>query len=189
MNSLINKFKEYGHIPEEIACELQKKIKIETKQKGDFFLKQGQIVSSLFILETGLVRSFYIKEDREIVSWFGFENIILGSVLPLFYDLPSFENIQFLEASTYHYISTKDLNEIYKNSQEMNTIGRKMAEEYCKILEDRVMSLQTETAIQRYHSLLKNQPDTTQRISLGHIASYLGITQETLSRIRKNIIF
>lgn len=71
----------------------------------------------------------------------------------------------------------------------MNTIGRKMAEEYCKILEDRVMSLQTETAVQRYHSLLKYQSDATQRISLGHIASYLGITQETLSRIRKNIFF
>ncbi|HEX7868847.1 MAG TPA: Crp/Fnr family transcriptional regulator, partial [Chryseobacterium sp.] len=67
----------------------------------------------------------------------------------------------------------------------MNTIGRKMAEEYCKILEDRIKSLQTETAEKRYQNLIENQPDATQRITLGHIASYLGITQETLSRIRK----
>ncbi|RYF19527.1 MAG: Crp/Fnr family transcriptional regulator, partial [Flavobacteriales bacterium] len=153
--------------------------------KGDFFLKQGQIVSSLFIIETGLVRSYYIKDDREINSWFGFENIILGSVLPLFYDQPSSENIQFLETSTYYYILSKDLNELYKRFSEMNTIGRKMAEEYCVILEQRISSLQTENAEQRYNSLLKYQPDAIQRISLGHIASYLGITQETLSRIRR----
>jgi CRP-like cAMP-binding protein len=186
MNPLINRLKKYGHIPPEIEIELTQKISSQTKQKGCFFLKKGQIISSLFVIETGLVRSYYIKDDREVNSWFGFENIILGSVLPLFYEQPSFENIQFLETSTYHYISSKDLNELYKESHEMNTIGRRMAEEYCKILEDRVMSLQTETAEQRYNSLLKYQPDATQRISLGHIASYLGITQETLSRIRKN---
>ena len=67
----------------------------------------------------------------------------------------------------------------------MNTIGTKMAEEYCKILEERSFLLQTHTEKQRYHWLLKNQPEALQRISLGHIASYLGISQETLSRIRK----
>lgn len=185
MNTLIKKLKEYGNLPLEIEQELSSYVKCHTKQKGDFFLKQGQIVSSLFVIETGLVRSYYIKDDREINSWFGFENIILGSAFPLFYDKPSYENIQFLENSTYYYITSKDLNEFYKKSQEMNTIGRKMAEEYCVILEDRISSLQTENAEQRYKLLLKFQPDATRRISLGHIASYLGITQETLSRIRK----
>lgn len=185
MSPLINKFKEYGNLAPEIETELAKYIKSQTKQKGGFFLKKGQIFSSLFIIETGLVRSYYIKDNREINSWFGFENIILGSVLPLFYDQPSYESIQFLETSTYHYITSKDLNELYKKYPEMNTIGRKMAEEYCVILEQRISSLQTENAEQRYNSLLKQQPDALQRISLGHIASYLGITQETLSRIRK----
>lgn len=185
MNPLIKKFKEYGNLSPHVEEDLSKYVKCQTKQKGDFFLKQGQIVSSLFVIETGLVRSYYIKDDREIVSWFGFENNISGSVLPLFYMLPSLENIQFLETSTYYYITSKDLNELYEKSHEMNTIGRKMAEEYCTILEDRISSLQTENAEQRYNSLLKNIPDATQRISLGHIASYLGITQETLSRIRK----
>ena len=85
MNPLIKKFKEYGNINPEIEEELSKRIKSQTKQKGDFFLKQGQIVSSLFIIEKGLVRSFFIKDDKEVNAWFGFENIILGSILPLFY--------------------------------------------------------------------------------------------------------
>lgn len=185
MNPLIKKFKEYGPVDPEIENELIKSIKSQTRPKGDFFLKKGQVVSSLFLIEEGLVRSYFVKDGREINSWFGFENIILGSVLSLFYNLPAMEHIQFLETSTVHYIGGKDLNELYKKYNDMNTIGRVMTEEYCKILEERVTSLQTETAEQRYNTLLRYQPDAVQRISLGHIASYLGITQETLSRIRK----
>lgn len=185
MNPLIKKFKEYGSLPSEIENELIKYVKTQTKQKGEFFLRQGQVVSSLFLIETGLVRAYIVKAEREINSWFGFENMILGSALPLFFDQPSFENIQFLESTTYHYISSKDLNELYKKSHEMSNIGRKMTEECCVVIAERAMSLQTENAEQRYNSMLSYQPDATQRISLGHIASYLGITQETLSRIRK----
>nr|WP_314499730.1 Crp/Fnr family transcriptional regulator [uncultured Chryseobacterium sp.] len=185
MNPLIQKLKEYGNITSEIEYELNRLIKSKTSSKGDYFLKQGQIVSSLFIIEKGLVRSYYYIDDREVNSWFGFENIILGAILPLFYDQPSSENIQFLEPSVYYYISAPDLNYLYRKYNEMNTIGRKMAEEYCKILEDRIKSLQTETAEKRYHTLIENQPDAVMRVTLEHIASYLGITQETLSRIRK----
>jgi len=67
----------------------------------------------------------------------------------------------------------------------LDIIGRKIAEELCIILEERITSLHTESAEERYQSLVTNHPHLLQRLSLGHIASYLGITQETLSRIRK----
>ncbi len=185
MNPLIKQLKKYGNLTSEIETELNEKIKSLIKQKGDFLLKEGQIVSNLFVIEKGLVRSFYNINEREINVWFGFESGILGSVMPLFFSQPSIENIQFLEDTTLYYISSNDLESFYNSSQEMNTIGRKMAEEYCKILEERSFLLQTHTAEQHYHWLLKNQPEALQRISLGHIASYLGISQETLSRIRK----
>ncbi|MCP2025174.1 CRP-like cAMP-binding protein [Flavobacterium sp. HSC-32F16] len=185
MNALIEKFKQYGPLSNEIEKELLKKIKMQTRPKGDFFLKQGQVITCLFMLETGLVRSYYTVEDREVNSWFGFENIILGSITPLFLQRPSSENIQFLEHSTIHYIESSDLEALYRKHTEMNTIGRLIAEECCKFLEERVNSLQTQSAEKRYQSLLSFQPDALQRISLGHIASYLGIKQETLSRIRK----
>jgi len=185
MNPLINKFKAYGHISSEVENALLKKISSQTKNKGDFFLKTGQVVSSLFLIEKGLVRSYFIKDGRVINSWFGFEATILGSVLPLFYNLPAKENIQFLETSTLYYITSNDLNELYKKYHQMNTIGRIMAEEYCKILEERITSLQTESAEQRYKTLIASQQDVLQRVTLGHIASFLGVTQETLSRIRK----
>lgn len=185
MNPLVRQLKKYGHLTPEIEKEIGSKIKYITKQKGDFFLKQGQIVSSLFLLEKGLVRSFFIKGEKEVNSWFGFEYEFLGSILPLFCDKPSFENIEFLEDSIIFYISSNDLNDLYSKHLTLNIIGRKLAEDYCRVLEERIVSLQTESAEQRYNSLLKKQPDAIQRISLGHIASFLCITQETLSRIRK----
>lgn len=184
MNPLIKQFLKYGSLRPEVERELNAKIHYMSKSKGDYFLKQGQVITSLFVIEKGLVRGYYTKKDREINAWFGFENMLLGSVLPLYLNQPSFENIQFLENTSIYYISINDLNELYKKYNEMNTIGRKSAEEYCIILEKRIASFQTQTAEQRYQSLLENHPEALQRISLGQIASYLGITQETLSRIR-----
>jgi len=185
MNTFIEQLKKYGNLSPELETNITPKIKFLKKQKGDFLLKEGQVVSNLFIIEKGLIRSFYNSNEREINVWFGFENVILGSVTPLFFNQPSIENIQFLEDTSLYYISSNDLNKLYKTSLEMNIIGRKMAEEYCKILEERSFSLQTQSAEQRYNDLLKHQPEVVQRISLGHIASYLGISQETLSRIRR----
>lgn len=185
MNALIKYLKKYGYLTPILESELNEKIKYSTKQKGDFFLKQGQVVSSLGVIEEGLVRSFYIKDGREINVWFGFENDIVASVMPSYFNQPSRENIQFLETTCIYYIANEDLNKLYEKYEEMNTIGRKMAEEYCNILKERAFSLQTESATQRYDSLLKKQPYALQRISLGHIASYLGVAQETVSRIRR----
>jgi len=189
MNPLIRFLKKYGHLDSEIELELNSKIKCITKQKGDFFLKQGQAVSNLGVIEKGLVRAYYIKNEIEVNSWFAFENEIIGSVMPMFFSQPSFEYIQFLEPSTVYYISINDLNELYNKNPELNLFGKKLAEYLCMLLEIRINSLQTESAEQRYKSLIENYPQTLQRVSLGHIASYLGVKQETLSRIRRKIRF
>lgn len=185
MNVLLQQLKKYGTIDADLELDLSKRIKFMTKRKGDYFLRQGQVVSNIFVIEKGLVRAFCIKDDHEVDVWFGVENMILGSIMPLFFNLPSPESIQFLEDSSIYYISRKDLNDLYQKYHTMDVIGRKLAEEYCKVLEERAISLRTESAEQRYHTFIKNETEASLRISLGHIASYLGITRETLSRIRK----
>ena len=185
MNPLIAEFKSYGNISSAIELELNSRIRISQKKKGDFFLKQGQVNSSLFVIQQGLVRAFFRQEDKEVNTWFGMENELIGSILPLYANRPSFEYIQFLEDSTIYSISADDLNEVYKLYPDLNVVGRKIAEKLCGLLEERVISLHTESAEQRYKALINKQPSIVQRISLGHIASYLGITQETLSRIRR----
>lgn len=185
MNPLIDRLKQYGELSAGAEQELDKKTNSFHKKKDDFLLKQGQVISSLFILEKGLVRAYFTKQHKEVNTWFVAENILSGSILPLYTHKPSFENIQFLEDAIVHAISTDDLQQLYKKFPELNIIGRKIAEELCVILEERITSLHTESAEERYHALINAYPDLLQRINLGHIASYLGITQETLSRIRR----
>lgn len=185
MNSLIQFLKQYGSISLEIENEINNKTQYISKHKNDFFLKKGQITSSLLIIEKGLIRAYFTKDNKEYNSWFAKEGEIIASILPLFAGHPSFENIQFLEDSTGYMIAISDLNDLYKKYPELDTIGRKIAEELCIILEQRITSLHTESAEQRYQSLIKKHPHLLQRLNLGHIASFLGISQETLSRIRK----
>jgi CRP/FNR family transcriptional regulator, anaerobic regulatory protein len=97
---------------------------------------------------------------------------------------PSFENIEILEPSVLYAISYDNLQKMYLEFPEFNLIGRLFTEKYYIELEERVMSLQFLTAKERYEKLLIQQPMLLQRVTLGQIASYLGITQETLSRIR-----
>lgn len=185
MNPLIAKFKKYGSLSLEAEEEIEKRCKNFAKKKSDHFLKAGQAVASYFVLEKGLIRVYFNRNGKEINAWFGAENEIFGSILPIYAQQPSFENIQFLEDSVVYAISVDDLNHLYLLFPELNVIGRKIAEELCIILEERITSLHTESAEERYHGLIEKYPQLLQRISLGHIASFLGITQETLSRIRK----
>ena len=185
MNALIAFLKKYGTLTVEIEKELAQRSHYISKQKNDFFLKQGQTTSSLLVLEKGLIRAFFKKEDKEYNTWFARENEIISSILPLYANRPAIENIQFLEDSEGYWIAIEDFNELYTKHPELHTIGRKIAEELCIILEERITSLHTESAQERYHTLIRQFPYVLQRIPLGHIASFLGITQETLSRIRK----
>lgn len=184
MNLLVDAFARYSSISAEAKLALYQKTIRQERKKGDFYIKQGQVSSGIFIIEKGLVRAFFHQNDKEINSWFGIENVILGSTQPLFLLQPSKENIQFLEDSIIYSISQQHLNELYRIYPEINTIGRLIVEEFCTILEQRIVSLQTLSAAERYEELIKDTPEIIRRVSLGHIASYLGVTIETLSRIR-----
>lgn len=184
MNPLIEQFKRYGKISLDAELDFHKKVIRQERNKNDFYLKEGQTSSGLFVMEKGLVRAFFIKNEKEINTWFGTENLILGSISPLFFNQPAKENIQFLEDSIVYSISRENLYDLYRKYHEIESIGRQMTEHYCLMMEERITSLQTLTAQERYEQLLQLFPELLQRVSLGHIASYLGITLETLSRIR-----
>lgn len=185
-NPIIQQFSRYGDLSNEAAKDIDRRTMHFLKKKNEHFLKEGQNLSSYFVIAKGIIRAYFRRNDKEVNAWFGEENQIFGSILPIYAGKPSFENIQFLEDSEIYAISTSDLNDLYLLHPELNLIGRKIAEEVCIILEERAVSLHTESAAERYETLIKLQPNLLNRINLGHIASYLGITQETLSRIRNN---
>ena len=184
-NPLIQQFKKYGTLSSIAETAIEQKTKIFIKKKNDHFLKQGQLLTSYFVVKKGVFRAYINRNEKEINVWFGEENQIFGAIMPMYANKPSPEYIQFLEDSEVYAIAVDDLEILYEQYPELNLIGRKIAEELCVILEDRITSLHTESATERYQSLMEQQPRLVQRINLGHIASFLRVTQETLSRIRK----
>ena len=111
-------------------------------------------------------------------------NQIVIVFLSFFKNKPGYESIEVLEDSTLYRISSKQLQELYHLHLPIANWGRKFAEQELLLTEQRFMDLQFKTATERYEDLIKHSPTILQRVQLGHIASYLGITQVSLSRIR-----
>jgi len=97
MNAFVTCLRNYGPLSMDAENDINGRIKYITKRREDFFLKQGQSTSSLLVMEKGLIRAFFYKDNKEYNAWFAKENEIVASILPLFSNKPSFENIQFLE--------------------------------------------------------------------------------------------
>lgn len=185
MNMIIRLFEQYGYLSPQCKESLEQNIQVLHKKKGDIILKKGQLSGSLYVLEKGFVRGFYEVDNKEIDVWFVFENTIMGSTYQMYKSKPSLEYIQCMEDCTMLALSNQVLMRFYREYPELNVIGRRSTEDYCLELEERAFQLQTMSAIERYHRLVKSLGENFHRIPLGNIASYLGITPETLSRIRK----
>lgn len=168
----------------ELNSALESVCRKKTIGKGEIILHEGKMSSTLLFVETGLLRGYYFLEDKEVTSWFAQE----GEFATCFYSFisgeASFETIQTLEETEVVEISKEALENIYKKFSETERIGRILTEAYYLKLDGRFLSLHFKTAKERYQHLFKTNPSLLQRAPLGYIASYLGITQETLSRIR-----
>lgn len=133
------------------------------------------------------MRGFYNLDGKEITHWFAFEEDFVTSFHSFITRQPSVENIQLLEGSILWAITKERLSKLLNEFHEIERLVRIAYEKYYIRLEDRYVNAQFKTASQRYHDLLVNNPHILERVPLGAIASYLGISQETLSRIRSRV--
>ena len=141
----------------------------------------------MYFLEQGALRGYYTLEEKEITYWFAFEQDFVTSFHSFITGEPAVENIQLLEGSVLWSISKDNLKQLLDQYHELERLLRIAYEKYYIRLEERFVNAQFKTATERYQTLLKQTPHIIERASLGHIASYLGISQETLSRIRNRI--
>ncbi len=160
------------------------KLKLVILPKKGFLLKEGRICKNIYFINKGLARCFYIKEDKEVSSWFMKEGDLIISVESYFKQQPSYENIQAIEECELFSLSYEELHVIYHNFPEFNFIARVLTEKYYTLSEQRLFSLRMQRASERYALLMNHFPEIIQRVPSTFIASYLGITLETLSRIK-----
>ena len=156
----------------------------ENFKRKSILLKAGQVAQRIYFIRKGFVRAFYYRESKQLTSWFMGEGEIIVSVFSFFSRKPSFESIEVLEDSVVQSINWDQLQSLYREYPEFNLTGRLITEQYYIRSEERTINLQTLSAKKRYEKLLLDYPGILQRASLGQIASFLSISQETLSRIR-----
>jgi CRP-like cAMP-binding protein len=184
--SLFAVFNAIHPLTEELKSAIVQNSHIAQINKKTTLLSAGESSNTIYFIVSGAARVYYLdKEGKQTNTWFLFENELLISVYGFFTGQPSFEYIETLEDSTLIVVKKEKLDELYLRFMEFNFIGRKLTEYYYIRNEIQANELRMLSAKERYEQLFKRNPQLFQRVSLGHIASYLGISQETLSRIRK----
>lgn len=174
----------FSSLTNECKSDLKKVSRIRTLDRETQIVKEGQFADKTYFIARGSARAYYLKDDKDITDWFAFENNFINSINSFFLQIPSPHFIEVLEPSILLEISREHIDLLSDKYREFDRLGKMAVTKTLLQLQQRVVSIQFETAQQKYENILKIRPDITQRVPLTHIASYLGITLETLSRIR-----
>lgn len=153
-------------------------------KKNVALLKEGQICNSVYFISSGVCKSCYNLDGKEINTAFYFENEFATNIKSLRISSPSEYTIKAHENTTAVVIDKTKLLEAYKQSHQIETFGRKVLELISAKQEEHADSFKLLTPKQRFDALVAKHPDFLQRVSLTQTASYLGISRETLSRFR-----
>jgi len=156
-------------------------------KKGDFFLGEGQVCKYAGFIVKGLMR-YYINHDGEDRTYdFAHENNFVCNYESFIPKTPSTKIIQALEDCEILQISYEDLQILYKSIEEGERLGRLVIEQVFIQTLQALTSFYTDAPEYRYEKFIQKHPDLQQRISQYHIASYVGVKPQSLSRIRKRI--
>ncbi|MCG8576399.1 MAG: Crp/Fnr family transcriptional regulator [Flavobacteriales bacterium] len=188
MNSLIRQALETIHpISEEDWKIFEPLFHRKVYKKNDYLLNVGQTEKHLYFIENGIIRSYIERRESEVTVEFSFQETIFSAYSSFLTQTPSLVNVQAITDVVIWRINYNDLQKVYSLSSIGNLIGR-VATELLFIEKDkRELSLLCKTAEQRYLDLFNEHPNLIQNIPLKFIASYIGITPQALSRIRKRI--
>lgn len=154
--------------------------------KDHLLLREQTISDYIYFIKKGAVRIFYFKNNKEITEWLAMDEQFFLSITSFFERKPSHLIMQTLEPSEIYGIHYNDLLRLADQHHEIERLLRKMVTASLILSQQRMVAIQFETAQQRYKRLLENNPEIIQRVPLSYIASFLGVTLETLSRIRSS---
>lgn len=152
--------------------------------KGYLLHKSGEVAKTFYFIQQGIAKAFYYKGRKEIVDWIADENTIVFSMESFLSQKPGFNSIQLLEDCDLVGINYGDLEMLYTKYHDIERLGRLHVTYGLLLMQEKINSVQFETAKQRYEKLIKEHPSYLDRVSLKDLASFLGMTQVSLSRIR-----
>jgi CRP-like cAMP-binding protein len=177
---------QYVNFPEATLKHIMTKFQQKDLRKNDFLLEEGQPCNDFAFVQSGCLRMFYVSEETEVSVWFAFEHSSAIEISSFISDRPSAYSIQAIEDSVVYFLPKLELNKLYETHPEMQTMMRKFWEDAIFQLLKRFTALQKDSAEKRYTDLINNT-DYLQKIPQKYLASFIGVTPTSLSRIRRNI--
>lgn len=156
-------------------------------EKNTLLVAEGEVEQYVYFIAEGVTRSFFERNNRDISFEFYFSGMFISSYASFLTRTPSGHSIEAFTAGTFLRIHYNQLMELYGESKNFEQLGRVITEELFKKTSERNKDLLALSATERYQKLLTANPHYVQQIPLKYLASYLNITPESLSRIRKTL--
>jgi CRP-like cAMP-binding protein len=150
-------------------------------------LKAGEICEHIYFIKKGAVRGFIKEGKKDITTWITVENEVVSSISALDVRAPALENMQAIESCELLALTYADLQDLYIRFPEFNIVARKVLQKYYQDAEGRAFIVRLSNAENKYRLFIARYGHLANRIPLKYIASFLGITLETLSRVRKKL--
>lgn len=178
---------EYQHFELDTQIEIASHFRPMDFQKNEYILEKGEVCKGIYYIETGLCRSFLCSNGKEYTTSFGLDQNIICSPISYLKQIPSAESIQAIEKTFCFYLSYESIQYLLAKHCVFNDYVRRLYEKLFIEAENLLNSIRVDSALQRYEKFMAETPHLLNRIPLGYLASYLGMSQETLSRMRGKI--
>ncbi len=188
MQKLINKIKNSISLSSEVEKYIYSIAKEKLVSKGEILIREGQTVNKTFYVVHGSLRSFCIdKESKEHTLQFAIKDWWISDFMAIYNNEPASLTVECITDATVIEFNAQKLNEIYLQFPEFEPFQRKNLERHLVSLHKRILNQLQLSALERYNLFLEQYPNIEQHVANYHIASYLGITQQSLSRVRAEI--
>ncbi|QCW98826.1 Crp/Fnr family transcriptional regulator [Aggregatimonas sangjinii] len=181
---VVDYIKQISPISDVAAAELESRITISFEKKGKVLLKEGEVCSQIYFMQFGFAHQFKWDGTSKISNYFWSNHDFVTHMISFLTQSACEENIELLNDSKLYSLTYQDLQFMYREYPEFNHFGRVMLEKYFVDLAKLGALSKVRPALKRYELLLAEWPELFQLATSGQIASYLNMTQETLSRIR-----
>ncbi|SFT39610.1 cAMP-binding domain of CRP or a regulatory subunit of cAMP-dependent protein kinases [Lishizhenia tianjinensis] len=179
---------QFPQLSESCLVDLKEAVNYIQTKTNELLVREGEYANKAFFILEGSARAYYLKEGKDITDWFALENDFISAIVSFFSAEPSPHFIETLEPSKLLVISKDAIEELAIKHADFEVLYRQIITNTMLQQQRRLNAILFQRAENRYHQMLDNYPGITQRVPLTHIASYLGITLETLSRIRGKLL-
>ena len=184
LTAFLNQLEAIHPLSAELRAQLEEHTRMVNVKRGEILLKEGESSRNVSLVLEGMIRSYYLKDGEDISSRFTTEGEIVLSVNSFYTRKPGYEFLEAYEDGVIAQLSFDKQEELLKNYLEYNYIVRLFTQKYYAASEEHLFQLRKQSAEKKWSYFMEQYPHLVQRVKLKDIASFLGLRQETLSRIR-----